>query len=131
VAKHRSLRGSLTSRIKEAVFSIFGEVSLPSVNMNTSSSDLSKWKSGAARECYKKLFEPISEDDDQVTYMSRILEKIWMDSDRASDTSIAFAISVCEELLNPDNESIQIKEEVLKYKLRKNQVHFVFYVNNA
>ena len=131
MAKHRSLRGSLTSRIKEAVFSIFGEVSLPSVNMNTSSSDLSKWKSEAARECYKKLFEPISEDDDQVTYMSRILEKIWTDSDRASDTSIAFAISVCEELLNLDNESIQIKEEVLKYKLRKNQVCFVFYVNNA
>jgi len=44
--------------------------------MNTSSSDLSKWKSGAAKECYKKLFEPISKDDDQVTYMSRILEKV-------------------------------------------------------
>jgi len=49
--------------------------------MNTSSSDLSKWKSGAAKECYKKLFEPISKDDDQVTYMSRILEKVWTDSD--------------------------------------------------
>jgi len=44
--------------------------------MNTSSSDLSKWKSGAAKECYKKLFEPISKDDDQVTYMSRILKKV-------------------------------------------------------
>ena len=99
--------------------------------MNISSSDLSKWKSDAAKECYKKLFEPISKDDDQVTYMSRILKKVWTDSDRASNASIAFAISVCEELLNSGKESIQITEEVLKYKLRKNQVRFAFYVNNA
>ena len=99
--------------------------------MNTSSSDLSKWKSGAAKECYKKLFEPISKDDDQVTYMSRILKKVWTNSDRAFNALIAFAISVCEELLNPGKESIQITEEVLKYKLRKNQVRFAFYVNNA
>lgn len=92
--------------------------------MNTSSSDLSKWKSGAAKECFKKLFEPISGDDNQVTYMSRILEKVWSDSDKASEISIAFAISVCEELLNPENEGIQIKEEVLKYKLKKNHVRF-------
>lgn len=92
--------------------------------MNTSSSDLSKWKCGAAKECYKKLFEPISGDDNQVTYMSRILEKVWSDSDKASEVLIAFAISVCKELLNPDNEGIQIKEEVLKYELRKNHVRF-------
>ena len=49
----------------------------------------------------------------------------------SSNASIAFAISVCEELLNPGKESIQITEEVLKYKLRKNQVRFAFYVNNA
>ena len=56
--------------------------------------------------------------------MLRILERVWGDSDRASNVSVAFAISVCEELLNPDNESIQIKEEVLKNKLKKNHVRF-------
>ena len=83
-------------------------------------------KEQAAKECYKKLFEPISKDDDQVTYMSKILEKVWTDFNRTSNASIAFAISVCEELLNSDKESIQITEEVLKYKLRKNQVCFAF-----
>jgi hypothetical protein len=92
--------------------------------MNSTSSELSKWKNGAAKECYKKLFEPISEYDDQVTYMSRILEKVWSDSDKASNILIAFAISICEELLNSDNESIQITEEVLKNKLKKNKVRF-------
>lgn len=56
--------------------------------------------------------------------MGKILEKVWTDSDKASDASVAFAISVCEELLNPDNESIQITGDVLKYKLKKNLVCF-------
>lgn len=100
--------------------------------MNTTSSDLRKWKDGAAKACYNKLFEPIdpvSDEENQVTYMSRILEKVWTDSDKASNVSIAFAISVCEELLNPENESIQITEEVLKYKLKKNLVCFAILCN--
>jgi hypothetical protein len=93
--------------------------------MNSTSSELSKWKKGAAKECYKKLFEPISEHEGQtITYMSRILEKVWTDSDKASEISVAFAIGICEELLNPNNESIQITEETIKDKLRKNQVCF-------
>ena len=56
--------------------------------------------------------------------MGKILEKVWTDSDKASDASVAFAISVCEELLNSDNESIQITGDVLKYKLKKNLVRF-------
>jgi hypothetical protein len=119
------LRGSLTSRIKEALFSIFGEGNLPSVNMNTGPTELSRWKTGPAKECYKKLFEPISnQEDSQVTYMSRILEKVWSDASKASDVSVAFAVSVCESILSPNIESIQIKEEILKQKLKKNEVCF-------
>ena len=106
------------------VFSIFGEVSLPFVNINSISSELSKWKNGTTKECYKKLFKPILEYDDHVTYISKILEKVWMDFDKASNILIAFAISICEELLDPNNESIQITEEVLKNKLKKNKVRF-------
>lgn len=94
------------------------------MNMNTSPSDLNKWKVEHAKACYMKLFSHISEEDKQVTYMSKILEKVWSDADKASETSIAFAISICEAILNPNNESIQIKEEVLRKKLRKNKVCF-------
>ena len=92
--------------------------------MNSTSLELSKWKKGAAKECYKKLFEPISEHEDQIIYMLRILEKVWTDSDKASEISVAFAIGICEELLNLNNESIQITEETMKDKLKKNQVCF-------
>ena len=113
------------SRIKEALFSIFGEGNLPSVNMNTGPTELSRWKTGPAKECYKKLFEPISnQEDSQVTYMSRILEKVWSDTSKASDVLVAFAVSVCESILSPNIESIQIKEEILKQKLKKNEVCF-------
>ena len=89
------MRGFLTSRIKEALFSIFGEGNLPSVNMNTGPTELSRWKTGPAKECYKKLFEPISnQEDSQVTYMSRILEKVWSDADNVSGISVAFAVSI-------------------------------------
>jgi hypothetical protein len=90
--------------------------------MNTGSKELSMWKAGPAKECYKKLFEPISDNDPQVTYMSRILEKVWSDANKASDVSVAFAVSVCESILSPNIESIQIREEILKQKLQKNKV---------
>jgi hypothetical protein len=83
-----------------------------------------KWKNGAAQRCYKKLFAPISDENPNETYMSRILEKVWSDSDKASDISVAFAISVCETLLSPDSGTIQIKEEVLKRRLKRNLVYF-------
>ena len=126
--KHRSLRGSLTSRIKDAVFSIFGEANLPCVNMTCSADDIKTWKLGAAARCHKKLFEPISSSEPSVTYMSRILEKVWTDSEKASEISVAFAISVAETLLNPKYESILINEETLKTKIRKNLVICDFFL---
>ena len=62
--------------------------------------------------------------------MSRILEKVWADSDKASDMFVAFAVSVCQTLLNPRSETIQIKEEVLKRRLKKNIVYIIAYLNN-
>lgn len=96
--------------------------------MSTSPNEIRKWKSGAAARCNKKLFKSISTSEPEVTYMSRILEKVFPDSEKASDTSIAFAISVCEALLSPRSENIQINEETLKTKLRKNLVNLRFCV---
>lgn len=63
--------------------------------------------------------------------MSRILERVWTDDEKASDTSIAFAISVCEAILDPKNESIQINEESLESKIQKNLVNLRFSIKNA
>src|SRR2546423_15411476 len=43
LVKHRSFRGSLTSRIKDALYTIFPE--LPSITSNSPPSEIQQWKS--------------------------------------------------------------------------------------
>lgn len=131
--RHRSLRGSLTTKTKEAVFSVFGEANLPSVNTKFSPEEIRDWKATYAARCYRKLFEPML-DDPEVTYMSKILEKVFVSSkasDKASDNSMAFVISVSETFLNPKNESIHINEDALKTRLERNLVNFRFFVKKV
>jgi hypothetical protein len=122
------LRGTLTARIKEAVFTIFGEANLPSINTNATPDEIRRWKTGPAAHCRKRLFEPLSLLDPNITYMSKILEKVWADPDKVTNISIAFAISVCDLFLNPKSQNIQINEDTLKATLKKNLVKFCNFV---
>ena len=56
--------------------------------------------------------------------MSRILEKVWADSDKATEISVAFAVSISQALLDPDSGTIKIKEDVLERNFKKNLVCF-------
>lgn len=59
--------------------------------------------------------------------MSTIINQIWKPSKDKSNKSkmqIAFVISVCEILLNPENLIITISEEIIKETLNKNIVSF-------
>ena len=73
-------------------------------------------------KCYKKLFICINKNE-EFTYMSRILEKVWPKTDY-SDELIAFAISICQTILNPANEAIQINEGIMKELIKENKVIF-------
>ena len=42
--QHRTLRGTLTSRIKNTIFAAFGENQLPTINMNASMIEIQSWK---------------------------------------------------------------------------------------
>ena len=122
--KHRSLRGTLTSRIKESIFTIFGENILPPINLNASSTEISRWKSTQnVRWCYTNLFEPMNENT-TISYMARILEKVWPDSRTPSQTQIAYAISVCQVVLDPNNKHIRITKKTIKKRFRRNLVSF-------
>jgi len=56
----RSLRGTLASKTREAIFALFGETALPLINTNASSLEISKWKrKKEVSSCYKRLFERI------------------------------------------------------------------------
>ena len=124
LAQHRSIRGSLTSTIKKSVFQVFGDKDLPEINAHSNPTDIHKWKSSnEVRLCYERLFKPIKDNDS--TYMRRILEKIWRSKlSNISLIKIAYAIGICEALLNPKIERIQISESVMKNRIKKNLVRY-------
>ena len=56
--------------------------------------------------------------------MFQIIEKIWREKKNIPKIQIAYAISICEMLLNPNNLIIQVSEEIIKPKLARNHVSF-------
>lgn len=75
LAKHRSFRGSLTSRIKDALYNIFPE--LPSITSNLPPSEIQQWKSDPIVASYhNKLFKKIVVEE-PTTFMSKILDRLF------------------------------------------------------
>lgn len=102
------------------MFSVYGEAFLDPITTAATSSEITAWKrSRKTAESFKYLYENHAEED--ITYMARILEKLWPKG-QASQELIAFAMSVCETILNPDNDVIQINEGVIKQELIRNKV---------
>jgi hypothetical protein len=118
---HRSYRGTLASRTREALFSVFGETRLDPINTSSTASEISAWKrSKKTAKCYARLFQRISNNEES-SYMSRILERIWPKSD-CTEEQVAFAITICECFLDPEYDSIQINEYGAKNLLIDNKV---------
>ena len=119
----------LTTRVKKALFATFGEEKLSQINTNATSEEIFSWKkSTKVSSCYKKLFVKI---DKSSTYLSRILEKVWPNSDDAPEIHLAYAIGVCTKMLDPDYVSIQMVESALKPQIAQNLVSSYFRVNNT
>ena len=117
LAKHRSLWDSLTSKIKDALHHIFP--TLPPINTNSVPSEVEKWKSNPiVARCHKILFHK-EKDGDSSTYMTKIIDKIWPTKKNAPKVHIAYAISVCEFLLNPSHKRIQVSEAPIKFQISK------------
>src|SRR5438046_1780326 len=116
------MRSALTSKIKEAMFSVFGELQLDSINTHTSSQAVMEWKMSAkTKDCYKKLFAPINEDNPNNTYISLILAKVWPGA-TPTNIKLAFTITVCQIMLSSHYKKLIIKEDIVKNRLRKNLV---------
>jgi len=117
IAKHRSYRGSLTSRIKDALHHIFPE--LPSITSNSPPSEIRQWKNNPiVANCHNKLFKKIVVEE-PTTFMSKILDRLFPLKKSAPKIYVAYAISVCEYLLNPSNQQIQVSESAIKFLISK------------
>ena len=97
---------------------------LSRINTQAPLSSIKGWKEDPdTKSCYAKLFKKIKQDN-PTTFMARIIEKIFKERRNAPKVQIAFAISICETYLNPDEQSIQINEVEMKLKITKNLVSF-------
>lgn len=105
------------------VFKEFNLPTIPAVSTALKESEIRKWKESAAvKICHEKLFKKINNSDPD-TFMSRILQ-ILKGRNHLTNIQIAYAISICQILLNPENLHIQINESVIKPILTKNLVSF-------
>ncbi|RHZ89295.1 hypothetical protein Glove_16g59 [Diversispora epigaea] len=99
----RSLRGTLCARVKTAIFENFSNM-LPPISNVAKASEIAAWKKKlAVSNCFRKLFEKI-EDDENDTYMTKIIKNVWPKKKNIPNLQIAWAISISEIFLNPKNE---------------------------
>ena len=97
---------------------------LSQINTNSSPSEVNKWKKNQnVAKCYKSLFKRETADD-SATYMTRIIDKVWASKKHTPKIHIAYAISVCEFLLNPSNQKVQVSEGSMKFNILKYLVSF-------
>jgi hypothetical protein len=119
--KLRSKRGTLSTRVKKAIFSVFR---LPEIKNKAKANEISLWKSlPTVSAAYNNLFKKVNNDENSPTYMKQIIENVWPKTE-ASDLHTAWAISIAELLLNPDNGEISVSEEIIDFLLEKNIVSF-------
>ena len=97
---------------------------LPFINTRASPSKIQEWKSKPeVKRCYNNLFKKVKYGK-SMTYMSLIIEKLQKENKNPSKIQIAYAISICETYLNPNNQNIQMNENIIKLKIISNLVSF-------
>ncbi len=56
--------------------------------------------------------------------MTQIIERVWLDTSERLVIQIAYTITICQILLNLNNDNIKISESIVKPKLQENLVSF-------
>ncbi|RHZ87932.1 hypothetical protein Glove_28g11 [Diversispora epigaea] len=93
---------------------------LPPISNVAKASEIAVWKKKlAVSNCFRKLFEKI-EDDENDTYMTKIIKNVWPKKKNIPNLQIAWAISISEIFLNPKNKVIKMSEEIIQPALARN-----------
>lgn len=110
----------MATQIRKSLFSVFRN--LPKINVKAAPSKIKTWKElQAVKECYEKLHSKIT-DGDEETWCGKMIHETWGDSQKPSNEQVAFAVSVCESFLNPNNEVLKTDSKYLNKRLKKNIV---------
>ena len=112
------------------MFAVFGENMLDPIDSSATNTEILAWKASyKTKNCFNKLFKPIDKNDPNITYMSKILAKLWP-TGQVNHGRVAFAIAICQTILNPENEKLTICEETLTNKIQRNLVNENFNISN-
>ena len=118
-----SIRGSISSKIRETIFGFFGESSLPSINTNASPKDIINWKEKPeVAECFKNLFEKVTKEEEAPLLLTYIISTV-LDDDY-SNIEMAYVVVVCISLLNPNCRKIKLSSKEMKHKVNVYLVSF-------
>jgi hypothetical protein len=108
----------LAAKIREAIFSTYGEVNLPLINSNAGPSEITEWKKRPeVGRCFENLFKYMDDNEDSPLVITRIVEKAFLGKEY-SNPEFAYAIAICKTMLNPKYDLLQMKETILKSKVK-------------
>lgn len=108
----------MATKIREAIFSTYGEVNLPLINSNAGPSEITEWKKRPeVRRCFENLFKYMDDKEDSPLVITRIVEKAFLGKEY-SNPEFAYAIAICKTMLNPKHDVLQMKETILKSKVK-------------
>jgi hypothetical protein len=120
----RSRRGTLASKARDALFAVFGEANLPSINTNASSTEISRWKKKPEiSNCYKRLFERIDDNkEDSPWVLTQIAKRVL--NNKSSRVEMAFVVAICVSILNPKDSKLTLTTKKMKSKVKYYLVSF-------
>ena len=117
----------MASKTREAIFLIFGEMNLPPINTNASSSEISRWKQKEeVSNCYKRLFEKIDNKENLPLVLTRIIGKVLHKNSSTVET--AFVVIICMGILDPKNGKLKFSSKTMKQKIKYYLVGFITYL---
>ncbi|CAB4407648.1 unnamed protein product [Rhizophagus irregularis] len=115
----RSVRGTLSSKSRKAIFSIFGSRLLP-INTNARPSEVAKWKrKPEVRDCFEGLFKKMNpKDKNSSIVLASVIDRALQNGH--SNAELAYVLAICSTILNPNHDEIMCKKNIMKQKKKIN-----------
>ncbi|CAB4438384.1 unnamed protein product [Rhizophagus irregularis] len=114
----QSVRGTLSSKSREAIFSIFGS-RIPPINTNAGPSEIAKWKrKPKVRDCFEGLFKKMNpKDKNSSIVLASVIDRALQNGH--SNAELAYVLAICSTILNPNHDEIMCKKNIMKQKVKK------------
>ena len=69
----------------------------------------------------------MKDDEESPCAITRIIEKVFLNK-KYSNAEMAYVIAICATMLNPKLDVLQLKEEVMKNKVKHYLVCFLYFM---